>query len=325
MARTLLPEPMLTESRTNLFPPKYPALFQCYKYMKSVLWSPDEVDLTKDREDWLTLTEDDRNCVSKVLGFFAGADNLVNENLINRFFSEVELLEARQFYCVQIYMEAIHVEMYNLLIEAIIDNDKKPEVFEAMEHSYSTKLKAEWMQKWMRSDAKFGDRVVAFVAVEGLFFSASFAIIFWLKQKRVMKGLCFSNEYIARDEGLHCSFGTLVYTTLIVNKMTSKEMEELMRGAVDVELQFVAEILPVKLSDCMTRENMETYVKFVANQLMLALGESEIYPDIVQPFDFMENIGMEGKTNFFERHVSDYQKVNVMDEEGRGFSLSAEF
>ncbi|XP_051264771.1 ribonucleoside-diphosphate reductase subunit M2 [Dicentrarchus labrax] len=320
-------EPLLKENprRFVIFPIKYHDIWQMYKKAEASFWTAEEVDLSKDLQHWEALKDEERYFISHVLAFFAASDGIVNENLVERFSQEVQVTEARCFYGFQIAMENIHSEMYSLLINTYIREPKEREyLFNAIETLPCVKKKADWAINWIgNKNANYGERVVAFAAVEGIFFSGSFAAIFWLKKRGLMPGLTFSNELISRDEGLHCDFACLMFKHL-VNKPSSETVTNIIKNAVEIEQEFLTEALPVKLIG-MNCGLMKQYIEFVADRLMLELGFTKIYR-VENPFDFMENISLEGKTNFFEKRVGEYQRMGVMSgATDNTFRLDADF
>ncbi|KAM6906195.1 ribonucleoside-diphosphate reductase subunit M2 [Lycodopsis pacificus] len=320
-------EPLLKNNprRFVIFPIRYHDIWQMYKKAEASFWTAEEVDLSKDLQHWESLKDEERFFISHVLAFFAASDGIVNENLVERFTQEVQVTEARCFYGFQIAMENIHSEMYSLLIDTYIKEPAEREyLFNAIETLPCVKKKADWAINWIgNKDANFGERVVAFSAVEGIFFSGSFAAIFWLKKRGLMPGLTFSNELISRDEGLHCDFACLMFKHL-VNKPSAETVTKIIRNAVEIEQEFLTEALPVKLIG-MNGELMKQYIEFVADRLMLELGFTKIYR-VENPFDFMENISLEGKTNFFEKRVGEYQRMGVMSGGSDStFRLDADF
>ncbi|KAI1243549.1 hypothetical protein IHE44_0001179 [Lamprotornis superbus] len=284
-----------------------------YKQAQASFWTAEEVDLSKDLPHWNKLKADEKYFISHVLAFFAASDGIVNENLVARFSQEVQIPEARCFYGFQILIENVHSEMYSLLIDTYIKDPKKRDfLFNAIETMPCVKKKADWALKWIEDrESTFGERVVAFAAVEGIFFSGSFAAIFWLKKRGLMPGLTFSNELISRDEGLHCDFACLMFHYL-VNKPSEERVREIIVNAVEIEQEFLTEALPVGLIG-MNCTLMKQYIEFVADRLLMELGFSKVF-NAENPFDFMENISLEGKTNFFEKRVSEYQRFAVMAE-----------
>ncbi|KAJ0026550.1 hypothetical protein NQD34_017550 [Periophthalmus magnuspinnatus] len=324
-------EPLLKENprRFVIFPIQYHDIWTMYKKAEASFWTAEEVDLSKDLQHWESLKDDERFFISHVLAFFAASDGIVNENLVERFMQEVQVTEARCFYGFQIAMENIHSEMYSLLIDTYIkDSQEREYLFNAIETLPCVKKKADWAINWIgNTNATYGERVVAFAAVEGIFFSGSFSAIFWLKKRGLMPGLTFSNELISRDEGLHCDFACLMFKHL-ENKPSSSTVECIIRDAVSIEQEFLTEALPVKLIG-MNCELMKQYIEFVADRLLLELGFSKAMTELYRsenPFDFMENISLEGKTNFFEKRVGEYQRMGVMSgTSDNTFRLDADF
>lgn len=307
-------EPLLTENKRRfvMFPIKYHEIWQMYKKAEASFWTAEEIDLSKDIGDWNNkLNDNERFFISRVLAFFAASDGIVNENLVENFSAEVQTPEAKCFYGFQIMMENIHSETYSLLIDSYIKDPKEADfLFNAIENIPCIKKKADWALRWINDDeALFGERLVAFAAVEGVFFSGSFASIFWLKKRGLMPGLTFSNELICRDEGLHTDFACLLFSHLN-NRPDAKIVERIITEAVDIEKEYFTDALPVSLLG-MNCALMCQYVEFVADRLLVALGNKKVY-NVNNPFDFMENISLAGKTNFFEKRVSDYQKAGVM-------------
>lgn len=307
-------EPLLIENKRRfvMFPIKYHEIWQMYKKAEASFWTAEEIDLSKDLGDWNNkMTESERYFISRVLAFFAASDGIVNENLVENFSAEVQVPEAKCFYGFQIMMENIHSETYSLLIETYIKDPHEADfLFNAIENIPCIKKKAEWAIRWISDDeALFAERLVAFAAVEGIFFSGSFASIFWLKKRGLMPGLTFSNELICRDEGLHTDFACLLFSHL-QNRPDPIIVERIITEAVDIEKEYFTDALPVSLLG-MNSKLMCQYVEFVADRLLLALGNKKVY-NVTNPFDFMENISLAGKTNFFEKRVSDYQKAGVM-------------
>jgi len=308
-------EPLLRENlrRFVMFPIQYPDIWKMYKQAEASFWTVEEVDLEEDVIDWEEkLKPQEKYFISHVLAFFAASDGIVNENLVECFSQEVQLPEARSFYGFQIAMENIHSEMYSLLIETLIrDSIEKDNLFNAIETMPSIQKKAVWALRWINKDnATFGERIIGFAAVEGIFFSGSFAAIFWLKKRNLMPGLTFSNELISRDEGLHCDFACLMFKHL-KNKPSEEKVKSIIVDAVKIEQEFLTVSLPCDLLG-MNKELMKTYIFFVADRLIEALGFSKIW-NVQNPFDFMENISLARKANFFESRVSDYQKGRVME------------
>ncbi|GAB1214475.1 Ribonucleotide-diphosphate reductase (RNR), small subunit [Aspergillus terreus] len=307
-------EPLLQENphRFVLFPIKYHEIWQMYKKAEASFWTAEEIDLSKDLHDWNNrLNEDERYFISHVLAFFAASDGIVNENLVERFSGEVQIPEARCFYGFQIMIENIHSETYSLLIDTYIKEPKqRTYLFDAIDNIPCIAKKADWAIKWIQDqESTFGQRLVAFAAVEGIFFSGSFASIFWLKKRGLMPGLTFSNELISRDEGLHTDFACLLFSHLN-NRPSKQVVEDIIVEAVAIEKEFLTDALPVALLG-MNSKLMCQYIEFVADRLLVALGNNKYFHS-TNPFDFMESISLAGKTNFFEKRVGDYQKAGVM-------------
>jgi ribonucleoside-diphosphate reductase beta chain len=305
-------EPILIENKDRfvLFPIRHQEIWEMYKKAEASFWTAEEMDLSQDLTDWdQKLNDDERYFVKHVLAFFAASDGIVNENLAINFMSEVQYPEARCFYGFQIMIENIHSEAYSLLIDTYIKSPtEKDYLFHALETVPCVSKKGEWALRWI-SQGSFAERLVAFAAVEGIFFSGSFCSIFWLKKRGLMPGLCFANELISRDEGLHCDFACLLYTEL-VHKLPPETVQGIISNAVSIEREFVRDALPVRLIG-MNADLMCQYIEFVADRLLIALGVPKIF-NVTNPFDFMDLISMPGKTNFFERRVAEYQKSGVM-------------
>jgi ribonucleoside-diphosphate reductase beta chain len=312
-------EPLLTPNSTRftLFPIQNQRLYQKYKEHVAVFWTPEEVDLAKDSRDWARLTDNERHFIKYVLAFFAGSDGIVMENLATRFMREVQSAEARQFYSCQAFIESIHSEQYSLLIDTYIqDNEEKAHLFRAIEEIPCIAKKADWAKRWIESPtASFATRLIGFAAVEGIFFSGAFCAIYWLKERGLMPGLTLSNEFIARDEGLHTDFACLMYEH-IVNRLTQEEVHTIISEAVSIEKEFITEALPCSLIG-MNSVLMAEYIEFVANRLLKQLGYAPLFPNGKNPFDFMERISIEGKSNFFETRVSQYAKAGVGKEQSK--------
>ncbi|MBL7943304.1 MAG: ribonucleotide-diphosphate reductase subunit beta [Flavobacteriales bacterium] len=320
-------EPILKENpdRFVLFPIVHHDIWQFYKRHEASFWTAEEIDLESDQVDWNSkLNNDERHFIKHVLAFFAASDGIVNENLAENFVREVQYTEAKFFYGFQIMMENIHSETYSLLIDTYIkDTAEKNYLFKAIETLDCVKKKAEWALRWIKNGS-FAQRLVAFAAVEGIFFSGSFCSIFWLKKRGLMPGLSFSNELISRDEGLHCDFACHLYVKHLVNKLPKEEIRSIITDAVAIEKEFVTDALPVKLIG-MNAEMMQQYIEFVADRLLVELGNEKVY-NKTNPFDFMEMISLQGKTNFFEKRVGEYQKAGVLNKtENSGFVLDADF
>ncbi|HMT28587.1 MAG TPA: ribonucleoside-diphosphate reductase small subunit [Bacteroidia bacterium] len=309
--------------RFVLLPIKYPEIWKMYKKHEASFWTAEEIDLSADLKDWERLSNDEQHFVKHVLAFFAASDGIVNENLAVNFMKEVQLPEARCFYGFQIMIENIHSETYSLLIDTYIkDSVEKKRLFNAIETVPCVQKKAQWALKWI-NNGSFAERLVAFAAVEGIFFSGSFCSIFWLKKRGLMPGLSFSNELISRDEGLHCDFACLLYG-MLENKLSQERIYEIIKDAVENEREFVTDALPVSLIG-MNAKLMCQYIEFVADRLLVALGYPKIY-NATNPFDFMETISLQGKTNFFEKRVAEYQKAGVMNtKEQQEFKLDEDF
>lgn len=306
-------EPLLRSNpdRFVILPIQYPAVWAMYKKAVASFWTIDEIDLAKDMAHWEKMKDNEKYFIKHVLAFFAASDGIVNENLVDRFMSEVTMTEARCFYGFQVMIENVHSETYSKLIEAYVsDKAEQTQLFKAIDTMPAIRRKADWAMKWTANEtASFGERVVAFAAVEGIFFSGSFAAIFWLKSKGLMPGLTFSNELISRDEGLHTDFACLMFSML--NKKPSAErVTGIILDAVSIEKEFLTESLPVGLLG-MNDKLMAQYIEFVSDRLLVALGFNKVY-NAENPFPFMDAISMEGKTNFFERRVGEYQKAGVM-------------
>ena len=307
-------EPMLQETpnRFVLFPIEHTDIWEMYKLHAAAFWTAEEIDLAEDAKDWKKLNDNERHFLKHVLAFFAASDGIVNENLVTNFADEVQWAEARCFYGFQIMMENIHAETYSLLIDTYItDPIEKDHLFNALETVPSVKKKGNWALKWLsRKKGTFAQRLVAFAAVEGIFFSGSFCAIFWLKKRGLMPGLTFSNELISRDEGLHCDFACLLHNQL--NRGAGENIiHRIISEAVEIEIEFVTSALPVELIG-MNAGLMRQYIEFVADRLLVSLGASKLY-DVSNPFPWMEMISMQGKTNFFEKRVGEYQKSGVKD------------
>ena len=319
-------EPILQDNpnRFVLFPIQHDDIWAYYKKSEASFWTAEEIDLSQDLVDWEKLNDDERHFIKHVLAFFAASDGIVNENLAENFVSEVQYTEAKFFYGFQIMMENIHSETYSLLIDTYIkDNKEKDFLFNAIENLDCVKKKAEWALRWI-DNGSFQERLIAFAAVEGIFFSGSFCSIFWLKKRGLMPGLSFSNELISRDEGMHCDFACLLYNDHVVNKMTKEDIQKMITDAVDIEKEFVSDSLPVNLIG-MNAELMCQYIEFVADRLLASLGNDKIY-NVENPFPWMDLISLQGKTNFFEKRVGDYQKAGVMSSRDKQvFRLDEDF
>ncbi len=327
---TLVEEPFLKENKDRfvLFPIKHDDIWSFYKKAEASFWTAEEIDLHQDLTDWNDkLNDDERYFIKHVLAFFAASDGIVNENLAENFVNEAQYTEAKFFYGFQIMMENIHSETYSLLIDTYIKDPKEAnQLFHAIETFDAIKKKAEWALKWIESPS-FAERLVAFAAVEGIFFSGSFCSIFWLKKRGLMPGLTFSNELISRDEGLHCDFACHLHNNHLINKVPKERIKEIIIDALDIEREFILESLPVRLIG-MNSDLMAQYLEFVTDRLLGELGCEKVY-NSSNPFDFMEMISLQGKTNFFEKRVGEYQKAGVMSEgedaDAHKFSMDEDF
>jgi len=321
-----LPEPILQENpnRFVIFPIQHQEIWEMYKNQEACIWTAEEIDLSADIDDWRNkLNDNERHFIKHVLAFFAASDGIVNENLAENFVREVQYSEAKFFYGFQIMMENIHSETYSLLIDTYIsDPAEKKMLFNAIETIPAVKKKAEWALKWVESD-HFQERLVAFAAVEGIFFSGSFCSIFWLKKRGLMPGLSFSNELISRDEGMHCDFAVLLHNKYLSNKVSEERIKEIILSALEIEKEFITESLPVKLIG-MNQDLMKQYLEFVADRLLVDLGCSKVF-NAENPFDFMANISLQGKTNFFEKRVGEYQKAGVKNSSENAFDMDVDF
>jgi ribonucleoside-diphosphate reductase beta chain len=318
-------EVLLRENKDRfvILPINYPRIWEMYKKHEASFWTAEEIDLSDDLKHWENLNDGERHFISHILAFFAASDGIVNENLAVNFMSEVQVPEARCFYGFQIMMENIHSETYALLIDTYIkDPAEKDRLFHAIDTVPAVQKKAEWALKWI-NNGTFAQRLVAFAAVEGIFFSGSFCSIFWLKKRGLMPGLTFSNELISRDEGMHCEFACLLYS-ILSQKLSKQEATKIITDAVEIEKEFVTDALPVNLIG-MNAKLMSQYIEFVADRWLVELGYDRVY-NATNPFDFMEMISLQGKTNFFEKRVGDYQKNGVLNtQESKAFSLDEDF
>ncbi|MGB3464679.1 MAG: ribonucleotide-diphosphate reductase subunit beta, partial [Cyclobacteriaceae bacterium] len=312
--------------RFVLFPIQHDDIWKFYKKAEASFWTAEEIDLSQDQKDWANLSDNERHFIKHVLAFFAASDGIVNENLAENFVAEVQYTEAKFFYGFQIAIENIHSETYSLLIDTYVKDPKEKDyLFNAIDTMDCVAKKADWALKWIENGS-FQERLIAFAAVEGIFFSGSFCSIFWLKKRGLMPGLTFSNELISRDEGLHCDFACLLYNNHTVNKMEEATVQSIIQDAVNIEKEFVTDALPVKLIG-MNADLMCQYIEFVADRLLNELGCAKIY-NATNPFDFMDMISLQGKTNFFEKRVAEYQKAGVMgdkENEAPKFSLDEDF
>ena len=325
---TIAEEPILKENKDRfvLFPIQHDDIWEFYKKAEASFWTAEEIDLSQDQKDWENLNDGERHFISHVLAFFAASDGIVNENLAENFVAEVQYTEAKFFYGFQIAIENIHSETYSLLIDTYIkDNAEKDKLFNAIDTMEFVKKKADWALRWI-DEGSFAERLIAFAAVEGIFFSGSFCSIFWLKKRGLMPGLSFSNELISRDEGLHCDFACLLYNNHLNNKLSTEKITGIITDAVEIEKEFVTDALPVKLIG-MNSELMCQYIEFVADRLLAELDCPKVY-NSSNPFDFMELISLQGKTNFFEKRVGEYKKAGVstnQEEDAPKFSLNEDF
>ena len=321
-------EPILQENKNRfvIFPIKHHDIWEFYKSMEASFWTAEEIDLSQDLNDWNNkLSDEERYFVKHILAFFAASDGIVNENLAENFVNEVQYAEAKFFYGFQIMMENIHSETYSLLIDTYVkDEAEKDELFNALEVFPAIKKKADWALQWIESDS-FAERLIAFAAVEGIFFSGAFCSIYWLKKRGLMPGLTFSNELISRDEGVHCDFAVHLHNHHLVNKVPKERIRSIIVDALNIEREFITESLPVSLIG-MNAVLMTQYLEFVADRLLVELGCEREY-NTSNPFDFMDMISLQGKTNFFEKKVAEYQKAGVMntDEDAQKITFDADF
>ncbi|MEL0026483.1 MAG: ribonucleotide-diphosphate reductase subunit beta [Schleiferiaceae bacterium] len=308
-------EPILQENKNRfvIFPIQHDDIWQWYKKQEASFWTAEEIDLHQDVVDWKKLNDDERYFLKHILAFFAASDGIVNENLAENFVNEVQYSEAKFFYGFQIMMENIHSEMYSLLIDTLVDSDsEKDELFNAIERFPAIKKKADWALRWIESES-FAERLIAFAAVEGIFFSGAFCSIFWMKKRGLLPGLATSNEFISRDEGLHRDFACHLHNTHLVNKVPVERITQIIVEALDIEREFITESLPVNLIG-MNAKLMAEYLEFVTDHLLETLNCPKVY-NTSNPFDFMDMISLEGKTNFFEKRVSEYKKAGVGEEQ----------
>ena len=318
-------EPLTQENpnRYVVFPLKYHDIWEMFQTHRKAIWTESEVDLVGDLQDWKKLNDGERHFIKNVLAFFAGSDGIVLENLGMRFFNEIQIPEARCFYSIQMFMETVHSIMYAQLLDTYIDNEaEKQHLFQAIDTIPSVRQKALWAQKWIHSDASFAVRLLGFICVEGIFFSGSFCAIYWLNERGILPGLCASNLFIARDEGLHTDFGVLLYNKYVNDKPTQDQVHEMFQEAVDVEKSFIIDSLPCSLLG-MNKGMMSQYIEFVADRLLSQLGYDKIW-NAKQPFDFMERICLQTKGNFFEGRVTDYQ-VNIEKDNGGALAFDEDF
>lgn len=321
-------EPILRENKDRfvIFPIQHHDIWEWYKKSEASFWTAEEIDLHQDLTDWNSkLNEDEQYFIKHILAFFAASDGIVNENLAENFVNEVQYSEAKFFYGFQIMMENIHSETYSLLIDTYVKDEKEKDVlFNAIENFPAIQKKAEWALKWIESPS-FAERLIAFAAIEGIFFSGAFCSIFWLKKRGLMPGLTFSNELISRDEGVHCDFAVHLHNNHLEQKVSKERITEILTNALDIEREFITESLPVSLIG-MNANLMAQYLEFVTDRLLTELNCDKVY-NTANPFDFMDMISLQGKTNFFEKRVSEYQKAGVLnkEEEKDKFSFDADF
>ena len=316
-------EPILKENKDRfvIFPIKHHDLWEWYKKCEASFWTAEEIDLSEDLNDWKNkLNDDERYFIKHILAFFAASDGIVNENLAENFVNEVQYSEAKFFYGFQIMMENIHSETYSLLIDTYVKDDaEKDKLFNAIETFPAIKKKADWALKWIESDS-FAERLIAFAGVEGIFFSGAFCSIFWLKKRGLMPGLSFSNELISRDEGVHCDYAVHLHNNHLVNKVPKERITEILTDALNIEKEFITESLPASLIG-MNSKLMTQYLEFVTDRLLVELNCDKVY-NVTNPFDFMDMISLQGKTNFFEKRVSEYQKAGVLNNDTRSEEIS---
>jgi len=311
------------ESRFVLFPIKYNDIYEEYKKAESAFWTSNEIDLSKDLNDWEKLNETEQHFIKNIIGFFAGSDGIIMENLAVRFLNEIEIPEIRAFYSYQIFNENVHSETYSLLIDTYIkDNEEKLKIFNSIENIPCVLKKAKWAYKWIENkEVNFATRLVAFAIVEGVFFSGSFCAVYWLKKRGLMPGLTFSNELISKDEGMHCHFACLLYS-YIQNKLKPEIIYDIIKEAVEIEKEFITESIPCAMIG-MNADLMKQYIEFVSDRLLVQLGYEKIW-NSTNPFDFMELISLRPKSNFFEIRVGEYAKANI-SENNENFDISNDF
>ena len=316
-------EPILKENKDRfvIFRIKHHDLWEWYKKCEASFWTAEEIDLSEDLNDWKNkLNDDERYFIKHILAFFAASDGIVNENLAENFVNEVQYSEAKFFYGFQIMMENIHSETYSLLIDTYVKDDaEKDKLFNAIETFPAIKKKADWALKWIESDS-FAERLIAFAGVEGIFFSGAFCSIFWLKKRGLMPGLSFSNELISRDEGVHCDYAVHLHNNHLVNKVPKERITEILTDALNIEKEFITESLPASLIG-MNSKLMTQYLEFVTDRLLVELNCDKVY-NVTNPFDFMDMISLQGKTNFFEKRVSEYQKAGVLNNDTKSTEIS---
>lgn len=293
--------------RFVVFPIQHPDLWDMYKKQRDSIWLESDIDMTTDLKDWIKLSKNEQHFIKNILAFFAASDGIVMENITNSFATDIQIPEARMFYSAQNYIEGVHSITYSMLIETLVsDANEKNMLFNAIETIPAVAKKSNWAIKWMNSTDCIATRIVAFAAVEGIFFSGAFCAIYWIKESARMTGLCKSNEFIARDEGLHTDFACLLYTKYIKKKLSDDRIHEIIKEAVEIEIEFITASLPCRLLG-MNSELMIEYIKFVSNRLVLQLGHSALFPNVSQPFAFMDRMCLQNKTNFFEERVTEYQ------------------
>lgn len=301
----------LSNNRFTMFPIKYPKIWDMYKDHEALFWTAEEIDLASDLADWRSLNDNERHFIKHILAFFAASDGIVNENLATNFYKEVQIPEARAYYTMQMLIETIHSETYSLLIDTYVTDEKeKMHLLQAINTMPIITKKGEWALKWISKETTFAERLMAFAAVEGIFFSSSFCSIYWLKDRGLMPGLSFSNELISRDEGIHTDFAILLHNTLQKeNRISEDRIQQIFSEAVELECEFATEALPVSMIG-MNEKQMQQYIKFVADRLLVQAGASKLY-NVTNPFDFMERISLANKTNFHEKKVAEYRKAGV--------------
>lgn len=308
-------DPLFVENpnRFVLFPIQYSKVWDMYKKAIASIWTVEEVDLSKDTNDWEKLSDNERHFIENILAFFAGSDGIVIENLAQRFCNDIQIPEVKCFYGFQIAIENIHSEMYSLLIDTLVkDSDRKTTLLNAIETIPSVEKKAKWALKWVSDKtSNYATRLVAFAAVEGIFFSGAFCALFWLKKRGILPGVTCSNELISRDEALHTEFAVLIYN-MLQDKLDKQKLQDIITEAVEIEKEFIIDSIPCKLIG-MNSDLMSEYIEFVADRLLIQLGNDKYY-NSKNPFSFMEMISIEGKTNFFEKRVTEYSKANVSAE-----------
>ena len=311
-------------SRFVLFPIKYDNIYQLYKKAEGSFWTVSEIDLAKDLNDWEKLNKNEQYFIKNIIGFFAGSDGIIMENLATRFLKEIQIPEARAFYSYQIFNESIHSETYSLLIDTYIkDSEEKEQIFNSIQNIPCVAKKAAWAYKWIENkEVSFATRLLGFAIVEGIFFSGSFCAIYWIKKRGLMPGLTFSNELISKDEGMHCEFACLLYS-MIQNKLNKKLVKQIFMEAVEIEKEFITHSIPCEMIG-MNAGLMKQYIEFVSDRLLLQLGYEKIW-NSENPFDFMELISLRPKANFFELRVGEYAKSKISAENTTNFELSNDF